>query len=150
MGAPGRKRKARENRTCHALLSMHIRLTINCPGSYLPDFGLLFLHCSMVHGGEAAHITSLFLFIHLLTNILHHGYNLHPLPSIHCFYLYSSSVPPTLVFPFPFALPGSTVSGILMTPTTQLVHPVKCCVRCPLPVSGLYCSQANPVSVQEL
>jgi hypothetical protein len=32
--------------------------------------------------------------------------------------------------------------------TTKLVHPVKCCVRCPFPVSGLYCSHAKPVSFQ--
>jgi hypothetical protein len=36
-------------------------------------------------------------------------------------------------------------SGMDIIFTTRLVQPVKCCVRCPLPVSGLYCSQANPV-----
>jgi hypothetical protein len=39
-------------------------------------------------------------------------------------------------------------SGIFMILTTKLVHPVKCCVLCPLPVSGLYCSHAKPVSFQ--
>lgn len=34
--------------------------------------------------------------------------------------------------------------------TTMLVHPVKCCMRWPAPVSGLYCSQAKPVSSHEL
>lgn len=34
--------------------------------------------------------------------------------------------------------------------TTRLVQPVKCCVRCPAPVSGLYCSHAKPVSFQLL
>lgn len=29
--------------------------------------------------------------------------------------------------------------------TTKLVQPVKCCVRWPAPVSGLYCSHAKPV-----
>lgn len=42
----------------------------------------------------------------------------------------------------------SPSSGIAMILTTKLVHPVKCWVRCPLPVSGLYCSHANPVSFQ--
>lgn len=36
-------------------------------------------------------------------------------------------------------------SGMAIMFTTILVQPVKCCVRCPLPVAGLYCSQANPV-----
>jgi hypothetical protein len=49
---------------------------------------------------------------------------------------YSSS------WPF-FALAGRSGMDIIFT--TRLVQPVKCCVRCPLPVSGLYCSQANPV-----
>jgi hypothetical protein len=39
-------------------------------------------------------------------------------------------------------------SGIAIILTTKLVQPVKCCVRCPLPVSGLYCSHAKPVSFQ--
>lgn len=36
-------------------------------------------------------------------------------------------------------------SGIVINFTTRLVHPVKCWVRWPLPVSGLYCSHAKPV-----
>ena len=57
--------------------------------------------------------------------------NLHPRPLT-----YSSSWAE-------FAL--SDRSGMAMMLTTILVQPVKCCVRCPLPVSGLYCSQAKPV-----
>lgn len=41
------------------------------------------------------------------------------------------------------------ISGIPIILTTRLVQPVKCCVLCPLPVSGLYCSHAKPVSTQE-
>lgn len=41
-------------------------------------------------------------------------------------------------------------SGMHMILTTKLVHPVKCCVRCPSPLSGLYCSHANPVVFQLL
>lgn len=53
----------------------------------------------------------------------------------------------TPIYSSSLALP-SLRSGIPMTFTAKLVHPVKCCVRWPLPVSGLYCSQANPVSFQ--
>ncbi len=41
-------------------------------------------------------------------------------------------------------------SGMAMILTTRLVHPVKCWVLWPLPVSGLYCSHAKPVSFQLL
>jgi hypothetical protein len=41
-------------------------------------------------------------------------------------------------------------SGMHIILTTRLVHPVKCCVRCPSPVSGLYCSHAKPDSLQAL
>lgn len=41
--------------------------------------------------------------------------------------------------------PSLCTSGIAMIFTTKLVHPVKCCVRWPSPVSGLYCSHAKPV-----
>jgi hypothetical protein len=55
---------------------------------------------------------------------------------------FSSNPPPPLpTFHFP-----PLKSGIPIILTTRLVHPVKCCVLCPLPVSGLYCSQAKPVS----
>jgi hypothetical protein len=47
-------------------------------------------------------------------------------------------------------LPSFPSAGIPMILTTKLVQPVKCCVRCPSPVSGLYCSQAKPVSDQDL
>src|ERR1700712_2220295 len=40
-------------------------------------------------------------------------------------------------------------SGKFMILTTMLVQPVKCWVRWPAPVSGLYCSQAKPVSLQD-
>ena len=56
-------------------------------------------------------------------------------------FIYSSSCPVCL-------LAGR--SGIDIIFTTILVQPVKCCVRCPWPVSGLYCSQANPVSFHSL
>jgi hypothetical protein len=47
-------------------------------------------------------------------------------------------------------LPSFPSAGIPIILTTKLVQPVKCCVRCPSPVSGLYCSQANPVSDHDL
>lgn len=59
-----------------------------------------------------------------------------------------------LPFPFTFysssrdALPSRSSMAIILT--TRLVQPVKCCVRCPAPVSGLYCSHAKPVSFQLL
>lgn len=49
----------------------------------------------------------------------------------------------------PTLLPAGR-SGIDIIFTTMLVQPVKCCVRCPEPVSGLYCSQANPVAFHSL
>lgn len=52
--------------------------------------------------------------------------------------------------PFLLPPPFSGTSGIAIMFTTKLVHPVKCCVRCPAPVSGLYCSHAKPVSTQDL
>lgn len=59
--------------------------------------------------------------------------------SIICIF-YNSSCPPLS--------PG--FSAIRMIFTTKLVHPVKCLVLWPWPVSGLYCSQANPVSFHDL
>lgn len=46
--------------------------------------------------------------------------------------------------------PAPLRSSMAMILTTRLVQPVKCCVRWPSPVSGLYCSQAKPVSFQLL
>lgn len=40
---------------------------------------------------------------------------------------------------------SASKSGIVIIFTTRLVHPVKCWVRWPWPVSGLYCSHAKPV-----
>lgn len=136
----GRERHGETGRAIR-ILNAYLIVDHNMPWQ-LPQFWTTITPSSLFNypWWKAAHIIP--SFIYLLTNILY-DHSLHP------FYCpYSSSVPPTLVFPFPFALPGSTVSGILITPTTQLVHPVKCCVRWPLPVSGLYCSQANPVSAQ--
>lgn len=36
-------------------------------------------------------------------------------------------------------------SGMDIILTTMLVQPVKCWIRWPLPLSGLYCSKAKPV-----
>lgn len=58
--------------------------------------------------------------------------------------IYSSSCPS----PLPLPTSASLTSGIARIFTTRLVQPVKCWVRWPLPVSGLYCSHANPVSFQ--
>jgi hypothetical protein len=49
------------------------------------------------------------------------------------------------VYNSPCEMPLLLRSGMTIMFTTKLVHPVKCCVRCPSPVSGLYCSHAKPV-----
>lgn len=56
------------------------------------------------------------------------------------FYFYRDKV-----YNSPCEMPLLLRSGMIIMFTTKLVHPVKCCVRCPAPVSGLYCSQAKPV-----
>lgn len=64
--------------------------------------------------------------------------------------IYSSSFPSTFASTFASGRPTvpSLKSGKLIILTTKLVHPVKCAVRCPFPVSGLYCSQAKWVFSQ--
>lgn len=51
--------------------------------------------------------------------------------------------------PKPSAQTPPVKSGISIIFTTSVVQPVKCCVLCPAPVSGLYCSHAKPVSCHE-
>jgi len=81
----------------------------------------------------AINISRLVAWVNLTLLILHFIYI--------CLYYNSSCLIPEL---------APLKSGMTIIFTTKLVQPVKCCVRCPAPVSGLYCSHANPVRSHSL
>lgn len=104
---------------------------------YTPSIGfysLVLFSCTLSHSNSLPNPTSPISHTHS--------------PFRACNHAYSSSL--TRPFSAPAPPPLLLISGMAIILTTKLVQPVKCCVRCPSPVSGLYCSHANPVSFQEL